>query len=109
MSDLVRAGSSTTAAKWFARSVTAGGLTGWVATGFSRRSRIWRAMQRTCVIGGDRDRGCRRFGVNGTGDERRMSKQKTITHIADLTPDPRNARKHNPRNIGVIENALREL
>lgn len=30
-------------------------------------------------------------------------------HIRDLTNDPRNARRHNPRNIGMIESALREV
>lgn len=32
-----------------------------------------------------------------------------ITHLKDLTPDPRNARKHNPRNVGMIETALQEV
>lgn len=32
-----------------------------------------------------------------------------ITHIKDLKPDKRNARKHNPRNIGMIEDALNEV
>lgn len=32
-----------------------------------------------------------------------------ITHLGDLRPDPRNARKHNPRNIGMIEAALHEV
>lgn len=34
---------------------------------------------------------------------------KSITHLKDLTPDPKNARKHNPRNIGLIEKALGEV
>ncbi len=29
--------------------------------------------------------------------------------LADLKPDPRNARRHNPRNIGMIEKALNEV
>lgn len=33
----------------------------------------------------------------------------TITHIEDLTPDPKNARRHNPRNIGVIERSLNDV
>ena len=33
---------------------------------------------------------------------------KEISHIKDLKPDPRNARRHNPRNIGQIENSLRQ-
>lgn len=31
------------------------------------------------------------------------------TSIAELRPDPRNARKHTPRNIGMIERALGEV
>lgn len=31
---------------------------------------------------------------------------KPIASLADLTPDPRNARRHNPRNVGMIEQAL---
>ncbi len=33
----------------------------------------------------------------------------TIEHLGDLSPDPRNARKHDERNIGLIETALREV
>ena len=33
---------------------------------------------------------------------------KEITHIKDLKPDLKNARRHNPRNIGQIENSLRQ-
>lgn len=32
-----------------------------------------------------------------------------IDHIKDLKTDGRNARRHNPRNIGMIENALNEV
>lgn len=32
-----------------------------------------------------------------------------ITHIKDLTPDPANARQHNPRNVGMIQDALQEV
>lgn len=35
-----------------------------------------------------------------------MTKQATL---ADLRPDPKNARKHTPRNVGMIEAALREV
>lgn len=31
------------------------------------------------------------------------------THLKDLTPDPANARKHTPRNVGTIADALREV
>ena len=34
---------------------------------------------------------------------------KEIQTLADLTPDPRNARKHNPRNVGLVERALNEV
>ena len=34
---------------------------------------------------------------------------KQIETLADLTPDPRNARKHNPRNVGMLERALNEV
>lgn len=34
---------------------------------------------------------------------------KDIQTIEDLTPDPNNARRHNPRNIGVIERSLNEV
>ena len=32
-----------------------------------------------------------------------------MDHIGNLKPDPRNARKHTPRNVGMIESALREV
>ena len=32
-----------------------------------------------------------------------------IQTIEDLTPDPRNARRHTPRNIGVIERSLNDV
>lgn len=33
----------------------------------------------------------------------------TDNHISDLKPDPRNARRHNPRNVGQIVNAMHEV
>lgn len=33
----------------------------------------------------------------------------TPTHIGELIPDPKNARKHNPRNIGMIVDSLHEV
>ena len=30
-------------------------------------------------------------------------------HIGDLTPDPKNARRHNPQNVGMIASALQEV
>lgn len=32
-----------------------------------------------------------------------------IEHIKDLTPDPKNARRHNARNVGVIERSMGEV
>lgn len=34
---------------------------------------------------------------------------KQVKTIADLVSDPRNARQHNPRNLGVIEDGLKEV
>ena len=31
------------------------------------------------------------------------------THIKDLVPDPKNRRRHNPKNIGMVSDALREV
>jgi len=33
----------------------------------------------------------------------------TIDHIRDLKPDPRNARRHTPRNVGMIASAMNEV
>lgn len=30
-------------------------------------------------------------------------------HLGDLRPDPKNARRHNPRNVGMIEDAMHEV
>lgn len=34
---------------------------------------------------------------------------KRVETLADLTPDPKNARRHTPRNVGQIETALGEV
>ena len=34
---------------------------------------------------------------------------KAMTHIKDLVPDPANRRQHNPRNIGMIVDALHQV
>lgn len=34
---------------------------------------------------------------------------KTFSSLADLTPDPANARKHNPRNVGMLIDALHQV
>ena len=38
-----------------------------------------------------------------------MPKEPEDTTLSDLSPDPRKARKHNPRNVGMITDALREV
>lgn len=38
-----------------------------------------------------------------------MNDSETIMNLSGLKPDPRNARKHNPRNVGMIERALGEV
>jgi len=38
-----------------------------------------------------------------------MANRTTPDHIGQLTPDPRNARRHTPRNVGMIEAALRDV
>lgn len=38
-----------------------------------------------------------------------VSNNGKIKHISDLVPDPANARKHTPRNTGMIEKALGEV
>lgn len=43
-----------------------------------------------------------------------MAKNKTdqpidSVNIADLVPDPRNARKHTPRNVGGIVNSIHRV
>jgi len=35
--------------------------------------------------------------------------KKESVHIKDLKPDKKNARQHNPRNIGMIEKSLQEV
>ncbi len=32
-----------------------------------------------------------------------------VTHVKDLVPDPENRRKHNPRNIGMVVDALHQI
>lgn len=34
---------------------------------------------------------------------------KQINHLGDLTHDPQNARRHTPRNVGMLEKALNEV
>ena len=36
-------------------------------------------------------------------------KWRSMSHISELTPDKKNARAHNPRNVGMIVNALQEV
>lgn len=38
-----------------------------------------------------------------------MAKKSDPTHVNDLTPDPKNARRHPDRNVEMIASALREV
>jgi hypothetical protein len=53
-------------------------------------------------------RGCaRHIAVNISGIS--MTTRKDPTHVKDLVPDPKNRRKHTPRNIGMIEDAMQAV
>lgn len=54
---------------------------------------------------GGRLRAARRVRTPGAA----FSLVRDVQHIRDLAPDPRNARRHTPRNVGMIEAALREV
>jgi hypothetical protein len=41
--------------------------------------------------------------------KKKASLRPDPSSLADLTPDPRNARKHSPRNVGTIVDALHEV
>jgi hypothetical protein len=47
--------------------------------------------------------------VGDAGEARVMAGAKPIEALADLTPDPRNARRHTDRNVGMIRDALAEV
>jgi DNA modification methylase len=38
-----------------------------------------------------------------------QERERNVNKLADLRPDQNNARKHNPRNIGMVANSLREV
>jgi len=38
-----------------------------------------------------------------------QEQKRNVNKLADLKPDQNNARKHNPRNIGMVANSLREV
>src|SRR3990167_9175396 len=40
---------------------------------------------------------------------RKATAAAELTHIKDLVPDPANRRQHNPRNLGMVSDALREV
>jgi ParB-like chromosome segregation protein Spo0J len=46
--------------------------------------------------------------MRGTDKPKRTADQTTIKTIADLRPDPKNARKHGERNIGMLERSLEQ-
>lgn len=49
-------------------------------------------------------------GLKGNvGQKSGSSEGVEVIDIADLLPDPKNARKHTPRNVGMIVNALHEV
>lgn len=37
------------------------------------------------------------------------ARDKTFATLADLTPDPQNARRHNPRNVGMLVDSLHKV
>jgi hypothetical protein len=39
----------------------------------------------------------------------RHGRETAISHIGDLVPDPENRRKHNPRNLGMVVDALHQI
>lgn len=41
--------------------------------------------------------------------QKRRAAAADVTHIKDLVPDPKNRRKHTPRNIGMIVDALQKV
>jgi DNA modification methylase len=45
--------------------------------------------------------------MRGKGATRRPI--ATVRHVSDLVPDPENRRKHNPRNIGMVVDALQQV
>lgn len=52
---------------------------------------------------------CARFGRALPAGRFALWGMMSINHIADLKPDRANRRKHNPRNIGMIADALQEI
>jgi hypothetical protein len=62
----------------------------------------------------ERPRGKRASPRVGTRDDRATSARldalpTALTHVRELTPDPANARRHGPRNVGTIVSALHEV
>lgn len=49
-------------------------------------------------------RGVSRQAVKGES----APQNETVLHISELKPDSRNARRHNPRNIGMVADSLKE-
>lgn len=43
------------------------------------------------------------------GQRKKGQVSRPLASIGDLRPDPRNARKHTPRNVGMIERAIGEI
>jgi hypothetical protein len=55
------------------------------------------------------DLGAMGKGKQGMKAKTEATSIKSGTTLADLKPDPRNARKHNPRNIGMLVDALHQV
>jgi hypothetical protein len=47
--------------------------------------------------------------IRGEGSQKVTAKKDNPTHIKDLVPDPKNRRKHTPRNVGMIVDALHKV
>ena len=41
--------------------------------------------------------------------KKRTTARADVTHVKDLVPDPENRRKHNPRNLGMVVDALQRV
>jgi ParB-like chromosome segregation protein Spo0J len=60
-------------------------------------------------VNSSRDQGVERAGVRRPESQPGASAPGETLHVRDLTPDPQNRRKHNPRNVGLIADALQKV
>jgi len=56
-----------------------------------------------------RDQGVERADVRRSESQQGASVPGETLHVRDLTPDPQNRRRHNPRNVGLIADALQKV